>query len=111
MIGKIAESVKFTGRTADFLSKAGLIRSAVQFLDLFFRKAFPASIFLAGFVDARFSFRADAGEDWLMKFGITDVSSRMNDAALAALWGRMAVRLSVYRLHLRHLVQQTLQAC
>lgn len=65
---------------------------------------------LPHFSDARFSFRADAGEDRLMKFGITDAAIRMNDAPLAALWGLTAVRLSTYRCHLRHLLRQIPQA-
>jgi hypothetical protein len=57
----------------------------------------------------RFSFRADARKDRLMKFPIPDASVRMNNAALAAPWRPSAVRLSAYRLHLRHFVRQTLQ--
>ena len=45
-----------------------------------------------------------------MKFDITDASIRMNNAALAALWSLTAVGLSVYWLHLRHLVRLALQA-
>ena len=71
-------------------------------------RANPASVFLADFYDGCFSSRADAEEDRLVKFSITDASIRMNNAALATLLS-LTAGLSVYRLHLRHLALQTLQ--